>query len=44
VGTKLRIRDLELTGNDEGKEVMITASDSLDDRFDPKVSPEHQRL
>jgi hypothetical protein len=30
-------RDLELTGSKEGKEVMITASDSMEDRFDPKV-------
>lgn len=30
-------RDYELTGSEEGKEILITASDSLEDRFDPKV-------
>ena len=34
----LRARDYELTGSEEGKEVMITASDSLEDRYDPNVS------
>lgn len=31
-------RDFELTGNEEGKQIMITASDSLEDRYDPNVS------
>jgi hypothetical protein len=31
------IRDYELTGNEEGREIMITASDSLEDRYDPNV-------
>lgn len=30
-------RDYELTGSEEGKEVLITASDSLEDRYDPNV-------
>ena len=34
----LRARDFELTGSEEGKEVLITASDSLEDRYDPNVS------
>jgi len=33
-----RARDYELTGSEEGKEVLITASDSLEDRYDPNVS------
>lgn len=32
-------RDYELTGSEEGKEVLITASDSLEDRYDPNVCP-----
>jgi hypothetical protein len=32
------IRDYELTGNEEGKQILITASDSLEDRYDPNVS------
>ena len=32
------MRDYELTGNEEGKQILITASDSLEDRYDPKVN------
>lgn len=31
-------RELKLTGNEECKEVLIEAADSLWDRYDPKVS------
>lgn len=30
-------RDYELTGSEEGKEILITASDSLEDRYDPNA-------
>lgn len=31
-------RDLEFTGSEEGREVLIEAAESLVDRYDPKVS------